>query len=76
MLYPFFVVFLYAIIEVLEHRQNKTAVGDWMRGPGNILRTVSILLDWGLPILMITFIILYWTLGLVNYTWPDIDNIC
>ena len=80
MLYPFFVVLIYAILEVLEHTQNKvkTAVGDWMIeiDQGKLLRTVSTILDWGLPLLVTTFIILYWTLGLVNYTWPDIDNIC
>ena len=82
MLYPFLVVSLYSILEVLKNKKNKikTAAGDWI-DKGNLLNSntfkiVSFLLDWGLPLLVTIFIILYCTLGLVNYTSSDVENIC
>ena len=82
MLYPFFVVSLYSIMEVLKNKKNKiqTSAGDWIE-KGHLMnsrsvKTVAFLLDWGLPLLVIIFIIIYCSLGLVNYTYPDVDNIC
>ena len=82
MLYPFFVVSLYSIMEVLKNKKNKieTASSDWLK-TGHLLnsralKTVSFLLDWGLPLLVTIFIILYSTLGLLNYTLSQVDNIC
>ena len=82
MLYPFFVVSLYSIMEVLKNKKNKiqTKTGDWI-DTGDLLtkrtmRTISVLLDWGLPILVTHFIIIYWALGLIKYTWSDVHSIC
>ena len=82
MLYPFFVVSLYSIMEVFKNKKNKVkaAAGDWTDS-GHLMNTrsvkiVSLILDWGLPLLVTTFIILYCIIGLVNYAWFDVDSIC
>ena len=78
MLYPFLVVSLYSIMEVLKNKNNKivTAAGDWVeKGQLKTVKTISFLLDWGLPLLVTTFIFFYCTLGLVNYS-SDVENIC
>ena len=81
-LYPFLVVSFYAIMEALKNKNNKmkTASSDWidkgvMLNTGAV-RTVSFMLDWGLPILVTIFISLYWSLGLANYTWANFDSSC
>ena len=97
MLYPFFVVFLYSILEVLKNKSNsvKTASDDLVdsdqkyiikkSGGGWIdlskknlsaVRIVSCILDWGLPLVVTIFIIIYWTFGVVNYYFSDIEHVC
>ena len=80
MMYPFCVVTLYSVMEVVKNRKthNKTSsinpvvTKDWI----NIrtVRTLTFLLDCGLPLVVITFIILFWILGLTNYT--ELDTRC
>ena len=84
MLYPFFVVTLYTVMEVLRNNKSKIKVkkssGEWIDKEDQTykwtMRTVSYLLDWGLPVLVTIFIIIYWTMGLVNYASTNVDSIC
>ena len=85
MLYPFFVVCLYSIREVLKNRNKKNRIkikmaGDWKEAGDTLnsktVMSVSFMLDWGLPLLVTIFVILYLALGLLNYTFSDVDKIC
>ena len=84
MMYPFFVVSLYTLIEVLKNKKNKIqvkkAAGEWINKENQcnirMIRMVSWTLVWGLPCLVTTFIIIYWTLGLVNYASTNVDSVC
>ena len=29
---------------------------------------------WGMPLLVATFVIIYWVLGIINYTSPNIED--
>ena len=81
-LYPFCIVLLYTIIEVFRNKQNKvksTAV-DWVDNKDEVnpkvQQLVSMILDFGLPLMFNTFIIIYWVFGLVKYIWPDVEQVC
>ena len=84
MMYPFFVVSLYTVMEVLKNKKNKSqvkqAAGEWINKEDKyntrMIRMVSWTLDWGLPCLVTTFIIIFWTLGLVNYASTNVDSVC
>ena len=83
-LYPFFVVSLYTIKEVAEKNQNKTNTkeisGDWIEKKyirkTKTLRTVTFLLDMGLPLLVSLLVTVFWLLGLANYAYPDVVSVC
>ena len=74
MMYPFCVVTLYSVMEFLrEDDLNKPVL--FMRGTKILrskkkIRTVSFLLDYGLPIFVTIFIIIFWTLGIMNTVAP------
>ena len=83
MLYPFFVVTLYTVREVLGNKKNTIKTkgsGDWVNKENMIktkaVRTVTFLLDWGLPLLVTLFIIFFWLLGMINVASPDVESIC
>ena len=81
-LYPFFIVLLYTIIEVFTNKENKvkSKAGDWLDNRDEVYRKVQqvviMILDWGLPLMFNTFIIIYWAFGMVNYIWPDVEQVC
>ena len=83
-LYPFFVVSLYTIKEVLEKNQNKTnnkeISGDWIVKKDirktKTLKTVTFLLDLGLPLLVSLSVTVFWFLGLANYAYSDVVSVC
>ena len=81
-LYPFCIVLLYTIIEVFRNKQNKvksTAV-DWVDNKDEVnpkvQQLVSMILDFGLPLMFNTFIIIFWAFGIANYIWPDVEQVC
>ena len=82
MMYPFCVVTLYSVTEALKNKKTntKTAALDCLdtRDLMNVrsMRTVTFLLDWGLPILVAIFIIFFWSLGITNYVSSQLDNVC
>ena len=83
MLYPFFVVTLFTVREVLTNKKNTIKTkgsGDWVNKENMIktkaVRTVTFLLDWGLPLLVTLFIIFFWLLGMINVASPDVESIC
>ena len=83
MLYPFFVVTLYTVREVLMNKKNtikKKGSGDWVNKENMVntraVRTITFLLDWGLPLLVTLFVIFFWLLGMINVASPDIESIC
>ena len=65
MFYPFLTVSLYTAREVLNNRKNND--GNWIERDDLKMRIVSNMLDFGLPLFITIFIILYWTFALVNY---------
>ena len=81
MFYPFLIVSLYTIREVLKNKNNKVMnkTCNWIEqneeGDRKI-RIVGYLLNAGLPLLMSMFISLYWTIGLLNYFSPDLHGVC
>ena len=78
MFYPFLIVSLFTVKEVLKKRNNKVKSnsGNWIEHNEKKIRIVSYLLSWGLPVLMSLFIIFYWTVGLVNYFSTDLQSVC
>ena len=84
MLYPFFEVCLYTLMESLKIKKNqiqmKKAGGDWINKDLQMnlrmTKTVHFSLDWALPILATLFIIAYWTLGLVNIESTSVESHC
>ena len=83
MLYPFFVVTLYTVREVLTNKKNTiktTGSGDWVNKDNKIntraVRAVTFMLDWGLPTLVTLFVIFFWLLGMINVASPDVESIC
>ena len=82
MMYPFCVVSLYSVIEALKNTKTKSQISsdaftesrDLKKN--NTIRIVSFLLDWGLPLLVIIFIIGFWAAGLANNASSKITNVC
>ena len=84
MLYPFFVVSLNSLLEVLKNKKNniniKQISDDMMYSEEKMnetsLKIVSFLLDWGLPIMFTVFIGIFWALGLANYATVNVGSFC
>ena len=78
MLYPFLIVCLYAAMERFKNIKNKVSTnnGNWIDKHGGKMMLISNLLDVVLPLLITTFIILYWTVGLVHSSAEDPGSVC
>ena len=80
MLYPFCVVTLYSVMEVMKNKRTSSkpsAINPAeTREMINLrtIRTLTFLLDWGLPLMVIIFIFIFWILGLTNSA--DLDTRC
>ena len=70
MMYPFSVVSLYSIIQFIRDQDNSSNVTiDGMNWRSRIIfRSANVMLDYGLPLLVSFFIILFWSLGLVLHS--------
>jgi hypothetical protein len=75
MFYPFLSVSLYTIKELLKNKVKKVS-GSWVEDDERKIIIVDYLLSWGLPLLMSIFTIIYWTVGLLNYVYPDLHSVC
>ena len=80
MLYPFCVVTLYSILQFLVAQDQDIPVAmkidktKWkIKGAAKL---VNVLLDVGLPAIVIMFIILFWILGITNTTSAEINHSC
>ena len=82
MMYPFCVVSLYSVMEALKKTKTKSQISSadctdtWDLMNKKTIRIVTFLLDWGLPILVTIFIIVFWAAGLANYASSEIANVC
>ena len=80
MLYPFSVVTLYALIELLKRQDQdipvpaKSDKSKWK--VTKVLKLLNMLLDFGLPVIVLIFIILFWILGIINTNSAEISNSC
>ena len=78
MLYPFFLVILLTTMEIFDNRELaiESVSGKWTgrkeRGP----QLIFCFLKWGLPLLLIIFMLVYWTIGLYNVVAPNIFTVC
>ena len=79
MLYPFFVVMLYSILQFLRVYAQDVPVpmksGKLAWKTRIVAKIVNFLLDFGLPIMFIIFIIIFWILGIINTT-SEVNNFC
>ena len=84
MLYPFLVVCLYTLLEVLKNKKNQIQTqkisGDWIDNQFllniRMVKFVHFWLNYGLPIFDISFIIIYWTMGMVNHGFTHVHSVC
>ena len=80
MLYPFCVVTLYSLMDNIKNKKTKSKTGaldcidtrDLMNM--RTIRTVTFLLDFGLPIFVIIFLIIFWIFGLTSSS--ELDQLC
>ena len=76
-LYPFTLVVLYSVQEVMKKRRS--IVKNYSKQPSrkwNLEVVIEKTLDWGLPFFAVAFTVVYWGLGLANYTWSDLSGTC
>ena len=79
MFYPFCTVMLYSVFQFLKvHDQDipvpmKTGKVAWKNK--HVTKIVNFLLDFGLPVIFLTFIIIFWILGIINTT-SKVNNFC
>ena len=83
MLYPFFVVMLYSLLECVWKHDSLTTTGSVTTIPDNggliytkTIRIATFMLDIGLPLLAAIFISLFWVFGITNYASAELNNIC
>ena len=80
MMYPFCVVALYSLLDIIKNKKTKSKTGSLdcidTRDLMNMrtIRTVTFLLDFGLPIFVIIFLIIFWIFGLTNSS--ELDKLC
>ena len=79
MLYPFCVVMLYSIFQFMQaYDQNipvPMKIGKVAWKNKILPKMIIFLLDFGLPIMFIIFMIIFWILGIINTT-SKINNFC
>jgi len=78
MLYPFFLVILLTTMEIFDSSQIaiEAVSGKWTAKEKRGTQIISFLLKLGLPILLIIFMLVYWTVGLYNVVAPDVYTVC
>ena len=80
MLYPFCVVTLYSVLQILVAREQDVPVAMGIEKTKlkikRATKFVNFLLDSGLPTLVIIFIVIFWMLGITNITSNEINNSC
>ena len=80
MLYPFCVVTLYSVLEFLKMKDQDIPVPvknenkKWK--VSKVVNLINFLLDFGLPVIVIIFIIIFWILGINNKNSPEIRKSC
>ena len=80
MLYPFSVVTLYSLLEFLKTEDENIPIPmkeeerEWV--DRRIIKTVTFLLDRGLPIIVTIFIIIFLVLGLHNSSSTVLNKTC
>ena len=78
--YPFSVVTLYCLLQFLrEHNQDipvpmKVEKAAWKNK--NLKLIIRFLLDFGLPVIFLFFIIIFWILGILKTTSTVVNNSC
>ena len=78
MLYPFFLVILLSAEKFLRKSEDKidSKINGWTKNRGLKILLITSLLDWGLPLVLCIFIIVYSTIGFWNYSNPNLNHIC
>ena len=80
MMYPFSVVALYSVQELLKSEDLDITVALMQKNTESVkrraMKTVNNMLDYGLPLLALIFIILFWVLGIANTTAAQIQDTC
>ena len=80
MFYPFSVVILYSVLQFLNTRNQNIPI-SMMKSEENggkirkITGIVNFLLDHGLPIIVLIFIMIFWILG-INHTSSEFNKSC
>ena len=79
MFYPFCVVTLYSLLQFLKARNQNIPMPienekeDWKIK--KVTETATFLLDLGLPVIVLIFIIIFWVLGIKN-TSSELNKSC
>ena len=82
MMYPFCVVTLYSIMEFWKDRKtdsekaNLRCIEQMELMNSRTIKSLTVMLDWGLPIFCTIFIIMFVVLGLHNYAIAEFDKVC
>ena len=78
MLYPFFLVILLSAEKFLRKSEDKIEPksNGWTNNRRLKIRLITILLNWGLPLVLCIFIIVYSTIGFWNFTNPNLNTVC
>ena len=78
MLYPFSVVTLYALLEFLKGQDiPEPAMSEKSKWKvTKVIKLLNMLLDFGLPVIVLIFIILFWILGIINTNSAEISKSC
>ena len=79
MFYPFSVVILYSILQFLNTRNQDIPISmKSEENEGNIRQVteiVNFLLDYGLPVIVLIFMMIFWILG-INHTSSEFSKSC
>ena len=74
MLYPFFLVILLSAEKFLRKSDDK--IDSKINGLTKNRGLKISLLDWGLPLVLCIFIIVYSIIGFWNFTNPNLNTVC
>ena len=79
MFYPFSVVILYSILQFLNTRNQDIPISMKSEENGGNIRQVTeivnFLLDYGLPVIVLIFMMIFWILG-INHTSSEFSKSC
>ena len=79
-LYPFLMVILLSVKESLDKSKSEIkpsgSSSGWHRDDHWSLKGINILRDWGLMLILLLFIVLYWIAGILNFFQPNIRSVC